>query len=65
MTRLLCETRVVLPAASTLECIALAARAQARRQAFASLIRDLGPDQAQRLDDLLSAGSSPGRTALT
>jgi TnpA family transposase len=64
MTRLLRETRIVLPAASTLERIALAARAQARRQAFAGLIRDLGPDQAQRLDDLLSAGSGPGRTAL-
>ncbi len=64
MTRLLRGTRIVLPAASTPERDALVARAQARRQAFAGLIRDLSPDQVQGLDDLLSAGSVPGRTAM-
>ena len=65
MTRRLREVRIALPAASTLERVALVARAQARRQAFGGLIRDLTPDQAQGLEDLLSAASVSGRTAMT
>jgi hypothetical protein len=56
-------SRVVLPAALTLERIALIARAQARRAAFARLIRDLNTAQVEALEGLLVAGES-GRTGL-
>lgn len=65
MARGLREMRIVLPAASTLERVALIARAQARRYAFASLVRDLGPEQAQNLEGLLLAEEMIGtRTRL-
>ena len=64
MTRRLRETRITLPTSSTLERVALVARAQARRQAFVGLARDLTPEQIQGLEGLLSLGSAPGRTGL-
>lgn len=44
--------RIVLPIPTVLERIALVARADARRQAFARLGRDLLPEQIERLDAL-------------
>lgn len=44
MVERLRHVRVVLPAASTLERVALIARAQARRVAHVGLIRDLTPE---------------------
>ena len=64
MVRHLREERIVLPASSTLERIALIARAQARRQAFASLIRDLATDQVRELENLLTIHDASGRTVL-
>ena len=54
---------VVVPAASTLERVALIARTQARRSAFAGLIRDCSAEQEARLDELIDAGEQ-GRTGL-
>lgn len=56
-------SRVVLPAAFTLERVALIARAQARRAAFAGLTGDLSTGQIATLEGLLVAGES-GRTGL-
>ena len=56
-------TRVVVPAASTLERIALIARAQARRTAYTGLIRDCTSEQEANLADLIDAGER-GRTGL-
>lgn len=56
-------TSVVVPAASTLERVALIARAQARRIAYAGLIRDCAPEQEANLADLIDAGER-GRTGL-
>lgn len=53
--------RVVVPAASTLERIALIARTQARRTAFAGLIRDCSPEQEAGLESLIDAAEQ-GRT---
>jgi len=53
--------RIVVPAASTLERVALIARTQARRTAFAGLIRDCSPEQEAALDSLIDA-SEQGRT---
>ncbi len=64
MVQRLRASRVVLPAASTLERIALIARAQARRRAFAALGRDLAPEQIASLDQLLETGGLGERTAL-
>lgn len=47
-----------------MERIAFVARAQARRQAFAGLIRDLTSEQVQGLEDLPSLAPTSGRTAL-
>lgn len=58
-------SRIVLPAPSTLERVALIARAQARRQAFIALGRDLGEEQAFSLDQLLETGGPGGRTNLS
>lgn len=55
---------VVLPLAAVLERIALVARAEARRQAFARLGRDLIPEQVERLDALLRIGGTPTRSPL-
>lgn len=55
--------RVVVPAASTLERVALIARTQARRSAFASLIRDCSAEQEASLDELIDVGEQ-GRTGL-
>ncbi len=55
---------VVLPVPAVLERIALVARAEARRQAFARLGRDLTPDRVERLDALLRIGGTPTRSAL-
>ncbi len=56
-------SRVVVPAPSTIERVALIARAQARRAAFSGLIRDCIPEQVVRLEDLIDA-SEQGRTGL-
>ena len=56
-------SRVVVPAPSTIERVALIARAQARRAAFSGLIRDCIPEQVARLEDLIDA-SEQGRTGL-
>ena len=56
-------TRVVVPAASTLERVALIARAQARRTAHAGLIHDCTPEQEVRLTNLIDAHEQ-GRTGL-
>lgn len=55
---------IVLPAPSTLERVALIARAQARRQAFVALARDLTQKQAEGLDGLLAAHDTGARTRL-
>ena len=55
---------VVLPVPALLERIALVARAEARRQAFARLGRDLTADQVERLDALLRMGGTPTRSSL-
>jgi hypothetical protein len=54
---------VVVPAASTLERLALIARAQARRVAHKGLIRDLTPEQEAALMYLIDPGEQ-GRTGL-
>lgn len=64
MIQRLRSNHIVLPAASTLERVALIARAQARRQAFVGLVRDLTPEQAAGLDALLSAPDTGSRTRL-
>ena len=56
-------TRVVVPAPSALERVALIARAQARRAAYLGLIRDCAAEQEQRLERLIEA-SEEGRTGL-
>lgn len=48
--------RVVLPAASTLERLALIVRTRARQAAIAGLIRDCAPEQEAALDGLISSG---------
>ena len=63
MVERLRHTRVVVPAASTLERVALIARAQARRVAHAGLIRDLTPEQEAALMGLIDPGEQ-GRTGL-
>lgn len=55
--------RVVVPASSTIKRVALIARAQARRAAFAGLIRDCAPEQVARLEILIDAREQ-GRTGL-
>ena len=52
-----------MPAASTLERVALIARAQARRAAYSGLIRDCTPEQEAALEHLIEAGEE-GRTGL-
>ena len=64
MVQRLRSSHVVLPAASTLERVALIARAQARRQAFVGLVRDLTPEQAAGLDALLAPPDTGSRTRL-
>jgi hypothetical protein len=51
--------RIVVPAASALERVALIARTQARRAAYGGLIRDCSPEQEAALDRLIEerAGS--------
>ena len=56
---------IVLPAPSTLERLALIARAQARRQAFIALGCGLGEEQALSLEQLLKAGGAGDRTYLS
>ncbi len=56
--------RIVLPAPAVLERIALVARADARRQAFARLGRDLMPEQVERLDALLRLDGEATRSPL-
>ena len=63
MVERLRATRVVVPAASALERVALIARAQARRAAYSGLIRDCAAEQEQRLERLIEA-SEEGRTGL-
>ena len=63
MAERLRSTRVVVPAPSTLERVALIARAQARRAAYSGLIRDCTPEQEAALERLIDAGEE-GRTGL-
>lgn len=63
MVERLRHVRVVVPAASTLERVALIARAQARRVAHAGLIRDLTAEQELALAGLIDPGEQ-GRTGL-
>jgi len=63
MVERLRAARVVVPAASALERVALIARAQARRAAYSGLIRDYTDEQEQRLERLIDA-SEEGRTGL-
>ncbi|MBD8641704.1 Tn3 family transposase [Sphingomonas sp. CFBP 13733] len=55
--------RIVLPAASTLERLALIVRAQARKAAHAGLIRDCSSEQETALERLI-ASDDKGRTRL-
>jgi len=55
--------RIVLPAASTLERLALIVRTQARKAAHAGLIRDCSAEQEAALDSLI-ASDDHGRTRL-
>lgn len=64
MVELLRGAGVVLPVPAVLERIALVARAEARRQAFARLGRDLTADQVERLNALLRIGGTPTRSSL-
>lgn len=63
MVERLRTARVVAPAASALERVALIARAQARRAVYSGLIRDCTPEQETRLERLTDA-SEEGRTGL-
>lgn len=60
MAERLRATRVVVPAASTLERVALIARAQTRRAAYSGLIRDCTPEQEAGLERLIDAGEEGG-----
>lgn len=55
--------RIVLPAASTLERLALIVRAQARKAAHTGLIRDCSADQEAALERLIASDDN-GRTRL-
>ena len=55
--------RIVLPAASTLERLALIVRAHARKAAHAGLIRDCSADQEAALERLIASDDN-GRTRL-
>lgn len=63
MAEWLRAARVVVPAPSALERVALIAGAQARRAAYAGLIRDCAPEQEARLERLTDA-SEEGRAGL-
>ena len=58
------ERRILLPAAATLEKIALAARALARKRAHKSLIEGLSPETIPGLEALLIVADDWGRTPL-
>jgi hypothetical protein len=63
MVERLRAARVVVPAGSALERVALIARAQARRAVYSGLIRDCAPEQETRLERLTDA-SEEGRAGL-
>jgi len=58
------ERRILLPAAATLEKIALAARALARKRAYKNLVEGLPEDTIAALDALLAVDDEHGRTPL-
>jgi TnpA family transposase len=58
------QRRILLPAAVTLEKIALAARALARKRAHKSLADGLSPETIPKLEALLTVDDEQGRTPL-
>jgi len=64
MIEYLRERRILLPAAVTLEKIALAARALARKRAYKSLVEGLPPQTITRLEALLIVAKDEERTSL-
>ena len=58
------QRRILLPAAVTLEKIALAARALARKRAHKSLADGLSPETIAKLEALLTVDDEQGRTPL-
>jgi TnpA family transposase len=64
MTEYLRERRILLPAAVTLEKIALAARALARKRAYKELVQGLSPETIAGLDALLVVAKDEERTPL-
>ena len=58
------ERRVLLPAAVTLEKMALAARALARKRAYKSLVEGLSRETIDELDALIVVGDDQERTPL-
>ncbi|BGE87870.1 Tn3-like element TnAs3 family transposase (plasmid) [Methylosinus sp. 3S-1] len=56
--------RILLPAAVTLEKIALAARALARKRAYKSLADGLSPETIAKLEAMLAVDDEQGRTLL-
>lgn len=64
MVTFLQQQGILLPAATVLERIALAARAMARRQAYKALVAGLTEDKRQALDALLAVTDAKGRTTM-
>ena len=64
MIEYLRERRILLPAAVTLEKIALAARALARKRAHKSLVEGLSPETIAGLEALLAVAEDEERTPL-
>jgi TnpA family transposase len=64
MIEYLREQRILLPAALTLEKIALAARALARKRAYKNLAEGLSPETIVGLGTLLAVDDEQGRTPL-
>lgn len=56
--------RIVVPTLPVLERLTLAARARARREAYAALTADLAPNQRRQLDGLLDARGESRQTHL-
>jgi TnpA family transposase len=59
------ERSILLPAATVLERIGLAARALARKQAHKAMIADISEERRDALERLLMVDESVGRTPLT
>ena len=64
MIEYLRETRILLPAAVTLEKVALAARALARKRAYRSLVEGLSPETIAGLEFLVAVADDEDRTPL-